>query len=111
MPYISENTAQELLTKRDTKAKPHLEQYARVWIVDQTILLAAEAIQFNATLVPPSAGLDERPAWVSRPYRYGACNNTLYHKGQTVLGEERVPELQEEAPYIDASVTDIPNAY
>ncbi|MEM9951936.1 MAG: hypothetical protein AAF846_10065 [Chloroflexota bacterium] len=111
MPYISENNAQDLLTKRDTKAKPHLEQYAPVWIVDEHILLEEEAIQFNAVFMHPRAGLNERPAWVSRRYRYDAFNDTLYHKGQTVLDEEDVIELQEEDPYIDASLTDIPNAY
>ena len=111
MANISENTAQEVLDKRDTKAKPHLKQYAPVWIVDEIIMLEDEAVQFNAVFLHPRAGLNERPGWVSRRYRYDGFNDTLYHKGQTVLDEEDVLELQEAAPYIDASITDTPNAY
>jgi len=111
MPYLSENTAQELLAKRDAKSKSHLEQYAPVWIVDQIIMMEEEAIQFHAVFLHPRAGLDERPAWVSRRYRYDAFNDTLYHKGQTVLDEEAVLEIQEEEPYINANITDTPNAY
>lgn len=111
MPHLNENTAQELLAKRDEKVKPHLEQYAPVWIVDQIIMMEEEAIQFHAVFLHSRAGLGERPAWVSRRYRYDAFNDTLYHKGQTVLDEDDVLELQEEDPYIDATVTDLPNAY
>ncbi|MGJ3238994.1 MAG: hypothetical protein ACFE0Q_09855 [Anaerolineae bacterium] len=111
MANISQNTSQDLLTKRDAKVKSHLEQYAPVWIVDEMILLEEEAIQFNAVFMHLRAGLDDRPAWVSRRYRYDAFNDTLYHKGQTVLDEDDVLELQEDEPYIDASITDIPNAY
>lgn len=111
MANISENNASELLTKRDSKSKPHLEQYAPVWIIDELVLLEEEAIQFNAVFVHPRAGLNERPAWVSRRYRYDAFNDTLYHKGQTVLDEEVALDIQEDMPYIDASLTDIPNAY
>lgn len=111
MANISENTAQELLVKRDEKVKPHLEQYAPVWIVDEIVMLEDEAIQFNAVFMHQTAGLEERPAWISRRYRYDAFNNTLYHKGQTLLDEETAIEIQEKVPYIDASITDIPNAY
>lgn len=111
MVNISENTAQEVLKRRDAKAKPHLEQYAPVWLVDEIVLLEDEAVQFNAIFLHPRAGLNQRPAWVSRRYRYDSFNDTLYHKGQTVLDEEDVLEIQEETPYIDASITDIPNAY
>lgn len=111
MPNISKNNAHDLMVKRDAKSKPHLEQYAPVWIIDEQILLEEEAIQFNAVFIHPRAGLNDRPAWVSRRYRYDAFNDTLYHKGQTVLDEEDVIEMQDEDPYIDASLTDMPNAY
>ncbi len=111
MANISTNTAKQVLTKRDNKSISHLEQYAPVWIVDEIVLLEEEAVQFNAVFLHPRAGLDERPAWVSRRYRYDGFNDTLYHKGQTVLDEETVLEIQENEPYIDASITDIPNAY
>lgn len=111
MANISTNTAKELLLKRDNKSKSHLEQYAPVWIIDELVLLEDEAIQFNAVFLHSRAGLDERPAWVSRRYRYDGFNDTLYHKGQTVLDEEAVLDIQEDIPYIDAQITDTPNAY
>lgn len=111
MANTSDNTKSELLAQRDAKAKPHLEQYAPVWIVDEILILEDEAVQFNAVFMHPRADGGSRPAWVSRRYRYDAFNDTLYHKGQTVLDEEDVLELQEDEPYIDASLTDIPNAY
>jgi acyl-ACP thioesterase len=111
MANISTNTAQEVLAKRDTKAKPHLEQYAPVWIVDEKVILEDEAVQFNAVFLHPTAGLNERPAWVSRRYRYDGFNNTLYHKGQTVLDEETALEIQSKEPYLDASISNMPNSY
>lgn len=111
MANISTNTAKQVLDKRDKKAKSHLEQYAPVWIIDEIVLLEEEAVQFNAVFLHPRAGLDERPAWVSRRYRYDAFNDTLYHKGQNVLDEDTVLDIQDKEPYIDASITDTPNAY
>ena len=111
MANISENTGNEILAKRDAKSKSHLEQYAPVWIVDELVLVEEEAVQFNAVFLHPRAGLNERPAWVSRRYRYDGFNDTLYHKGQTVLDEEDVLDIQEQVPYIDASLTDMTNAY
>lgn len=104
-------TASELTTKRDAKAIPHLEQYAPVWILDEKILLEEEAIQFNAVFLHSRAGLDESPAWVSRRYRFDAFNNTLYHKGQTLIDEDTALEIQSKEPYISANLSDIPNAY
>jgi acyl-ACP thioesterase len=111
MANISENTAQEVLAKRDQKAKPHLEQYAPVWIVDEEVLLEDESVQFNAVFLHPRAGLNEQSTWVSRRYRYDGFNDTLYHKGQTVLDEDTALEIQSEEPYIDATISNIPNSY
>ncbi|MDZ4770407.1 MAG: hypothetical protein SGJ24_14880 [Chloroflexota bacterium] len=94
-----------LLQRRDAKAQPHLQQYAPVWIVDQKIIAEDEAVQFNAVFQHPSYG------WVSRRYRFDGFNDVLYHKGQTLLGEEQVLALEENEPYVRATVTDIPNAY
>jgi hypothetical protein len=104
-------TASELITKRDAKAIPHLEQYAPVWIVEEKILLQEDAVQFNAVFLHPRAGLDETPAWVSRRYRFDAFNNTLYHKGQNLISEEEALEVQAKDPYINAVLSDIPNSY
>jgi len=103
--------AQTLLEKRDKKVKPHLEQYAPVWIVDEQMLLEEDAIQFNAVFMHPHAGLDNKASWISRRYRYDGFNDTLYHKGQTILDEEDIIEITEKEPYINATVTDIPNSY
>lgn len=111
MTNISTNTAQQLIEKRNQKAIPHLEQYAPVWIVDQKIMLEEEAIQFNVVFLHPHAGEDGKAVWINRRYRYDGFNNTLYHKGQNVLDEDQAAELTRNEPYINVTVTDIPNAY
>lgn len=108
---VHQTNATELRTKMAAKAIPHLEQYAPVWIVDEKLLLEEESVQFNAVFLHPRAGLDEQPAWVSRRYRYDAFNDTLYHKGQTLLDEEKALEVQAKDPYINATMSDIPNSY
>jgi hypothetical protein len=99
------NTKEQLLAKRDAKAKPHLQQYAPLWIVDEQVLLEDEAIQFNVVFQ------HVREGWISRRYRYDGFNNVLYHKGQNILDEEDVLEIVESEPYIDATIADIPNSY
>lgn len=96
---------QLLLQKRDAKAKPHLEQYAPVWLVDQKIIPEDEAVQFNVVFQ------HNRYGWVSRRYRYDGFNNVLYYKGQVILGEDDALKVQDGAPYLAATVGDIPNAY
>lgn len=111
MANISENTAQEILAKRDLKAKPHLEQYAPVWIVDEQVLLEDESVQFNAVFLHSRAGLNGQAAWVSRRYLYDGFNDTLYHKGQTVLDEDAALEIQSTEPFLDAMISNMPNSY
>lgn len=95
-----------LLAKRDAKAKPHLEQYAPLWIIDEKIIEADEAVQFNIVFY------HHRYGWVNRRYRYDGFNNVLYHKGQTLIeDEDLVAEIQEGEPYIATTVADTPNAY
>jgi hypothetical protein len=96
---------QELRDKRDAKTKPHLEQYAPVWIIDEKVIFADEAIQFNVMFEHPLYG------WVNRRYRYDGFNDVLYHKGQTLMSESDVLPLQEKEPYVSVIVTNIPNAY
>lgn len=99
------NTTQTLLAKRDKKVKPHLEQYAPVWIVDEKIILKDEAIQFNVVFQHNLYG------WVNRRYRYDGFNDVLYHKGQTKVSEDTILSIQEKEPWILATVADIPNSY
>lgn len=98
-------TAKELKEKRDKRAIPHLEQYAPVWITDEVYFLEEEAVQFHAVFFHPVH------QWVSRRYRYDGFNNTLYHKGQTLLDEEEALEITLGEPYITPSVADLPNSY
>lgn len=100
--YMSETT---MLRKRDAKARPHLEQYAPVWLVDEKIIADEEAVQFNVVFQHNLYG------WVNRRYRYDAFNDVLYHKGQTQLTEEQAFAIMDQEPYITSNLTDIPNAY
>ncbi|MBZ0283311.1 MAG: hypothetical protein K8L97_21420 [Anaerolineae bacterium] len=96
---------QNLRTKRDAKAIPHLEQYAPVWILDEKYIKDDEALQFNVVFQHPQYG------WVNRRYRYDGFNDVLYHKGQLTISEEVAIAIQEKEPYITATVANIPNAY
>ena len=99
------NLEQELRAKRDAKAKPHLNQYAPVWIIDEKTISADEAIQFNVMFQHPEYG------WVNRRYRYDGFNDVLYHKGQTLMNESEILSVQDKEPYIAVTVADIPNSY
>lgn len=94
-----------LRSKRDTKALPHLSQYAPVWLVDDTVLLAEEAVQFNVVFQHNLYG------WVNRRYRYDGFNDVLHYRGQTLVPDEDVLAIQEHEAYIPAAIANIPNAY
>jgi len=96
---------QTLLNKRDAKAKPHLEQYAPVWIVDEQVKLDEDAVQFNVIFQ------HNRYGWVNRRYRYDGFNDVLYYKGQRSASEDALEEVQSTEPFIVPNVADIPNAY
>jgi hypothetical protein len=106
------NTPQQLLTKRDQKVKDHLVQYAPVWIVDEKMLMADEAIQFSVLFLHTTASYNSEPSWVIRRYRYDAFNDTLYHKGQISISEEEALDMAaNKEPYISLINEDMPNAY
>lgn len=94
-----------LIKKRDSKAKPHLEQYAPVWLATETAIMEDEAIQFSIIFQHKDYG------WVNRRYRYDGFNNVLYYRGQIVITEEETLNAQEKAPYISTLIGDIPNSY
>lgn len=98
-------TVDRLKDMRDEKARPHLQQYAPVWLLREDILAEDESIQFHVLFQHNLHG------WVNRRYRYDGFNNTLYHKGQTALAEDDALPYMMENPYIEADVDDIPNAY
>ena len=94
-----------ILSKRDTKAKPHLNQYAPVWLNEQQIVPDDEAVLFNVIFQHKDYG------WVNRKYRYDGFNNVLYYRGQLSITEETAAEIQNQEPYIPTLLTDIPNSY
>jgi len=98
-------TVEQLKNLRDQKSRPHLEQYAPVWLLREDVFGEDESIQFHVLFQHNLHG------WVNRRYRYDGFNNTLYHKGQTQVSEDEALELMAEAPYIEARVADVPNAY
>ncbi len=99
------STVDDLKRKRDAKARPHLQQYAPVWILREDLFADKESIQFHVLFQHNLHG------WVNRRYRYDGFNDTLYHKGQTVVAEDDALEHMLASPYIAARVADIPNSY
>ena len=98
-------TEAQLKDLRDQKSRPHLRQYAPVWLLSDDVVAEVEAIQFHVLFQHNLHG------WVNRRYRYDGFNDTLYHMGQTVMSEDDALEYMLEPPYIEARVKDIPNAY
>lgn len=99
------DTPKQILEKRDQKAKPHLEQYAPVWIIDEKVFPEDSAVQFNVVFQHNIYG------WVNRRYRFDAFNNVLYYKGQNRVDEDRILAVQEKEPYISRVVADVRNSY
>lgn len=99
------SSEQVMIDRRDAKAKPHLEQYAPVWLVNQRIIPEDEAVLFDVVFQNNLYG------WVRRRYRFDAFNNVLYYHGQTTIPEGETMTIQEADPYLSVEVADIPNAY
>lgn len=87
------------------KAKHHLEQYAPIWLVEETPILAEDAIQFDVVFFHPEY------KWVKRRYRYDAFADVLYHKGQRTIEEETALEIQEQPPFISAPMINSVDSY
>jgi hypothetical protein len=98
-------TPEAIKKRRDARAKPHLEQYAPVWLAEEKLATEDDAIMFNVIFQHNLYG------WVSRRYRYDSFNDVLYHKGQIAISEDEALDMQQQEPYVSAMVTDIPNAY
>jgi hypothetical protein len=98
----------EFLGKRDVKIRPHLTQYAPVWILpgSEQYIKEDDSMLFNVIFQ------HNRYGWVTRRYLYDGFNDVLYHKGQLRMKEEDVLEIIEDhEPYLRTTVADIPNAY
>ncbi|MEO8607632.1 MAG: hypothetical protein ABI690_07115 [Chloroflexota bacterium] len=94
-----------ILSKRDSKTKPHLSQYAPVWLEEQQIIPDDEAVLFNVIFEHKDYG------WVNRKYRYDGFNNVLYYRGQLSISEEKAVAVQNQEPYIPTLLNDVPNSY
>ncbi len=94
-----------ILEKRDARVMPHLEQYAPVWLVAQRLIPEDDAVQFNVVFQHHLHG------WVNRRYKYDSFNDVLYHKGQNSVTEDEALEIQEDGPWVTATVADVPNSY
>lgn len=90
---------------RDAKVRPHLEQYAPVWLLNEVAMPKDDALMFNVVFYHPRYG------WVNRRYRYDAFNDVLYHKGQNLITEEKALDLEEQLPYLDADMINTVNSY
>ncbi len=90
---------------RDAKVRHHLEQYAPVWMVDETPIVEDDILRFDVVFYHPRYG------WVNRRYRYDAFNDVLYYHGQRLVPEDEALELQDQEPYIPAETINTVNAY
>lgn len=96
---------QRITTRRDAKAKDHLQQYAPVWLADEKLILDEDALQFNVVFYHPQYG------WVNRRYRYDEFTDVLYHKGQRIIDEEEALQYQENEPYVKAPIINTVDSY
>jgi hypothetical protein len=99
------NTHNTLYEKRDKKVRPHLEQYAPIWLAGENTITSDEAIQFNIIFQHKDHG------WVNRKYYYDGFNNILYYRGQVTIPEQELPDLSKQEPYITTQTPDPTNSY
>lgn len=90
---------------RDAKARPHLSQYAPVWMVAEEIIPDEDSILFSVVFLHPSYG------WTNRRYRFDAFNDVLYHMGQHCISENEAYNLEQTNAYIEASAGSPVDAY
>ncbi len=95
----------KLIDMRDVKAKPHLAQYAPVWLTDEKITPEDDSVLFNIVFQHSLYG------WVNRRYYYDGFNDVLYYRGQIAIPENDALTIQEQQPYIETPVADIVNSY
>ena len=86
----------QMRAARDTKVHEHLQQYAPLWMIDDTADTAKDSVYFKVIFYHPTYG------WVSRRYWYDAYTDVLLQRGQLTLDEDTILSYQEEEPYLDA---------
>src|SRR5262245_61249455 len=95
-----------ILKKRDVQVKPHLEQYAPVWLFDEKVLLDDESNIFSVVFEHNLYG------WVKRRYEYDGFADVLYYLGEIAIPEEEAFAIQgQHEPYIKTLISDTVNAY
>lgn len=91
--------------RRDAKARPHLEQYAPVWLVNEKSHSDEDTLLFDVVFFHPQYH------WVNRRYVYDAFNDVLYYRGQTVITEEEALDLEDQKAYIPAEAINTLDSY
>ncbi len=94
-----------LRAHRDAKAKPHLKQYAPVWMVQEDPILEDDSIRFSVVFFHPMY------SWVTRRYRFDAYNDVLYYLGEMLLDEDKALEFESTEPYISAEAINTLDSY
>ena len=105
MSQTNQEKIEAIKTLRYQKAQNHLEQYAPIWLVDDKVIVGEDAVQFNVVFQHPTYG------WVNRRYRYDAFSDVLFQKGQRTVDEDDALEIQEQEPYIAASMMNSIDSY
>ena len=104
MPPKSEKV-KEMRRKRDAKVRPHMEQYAPVWMIEELVDEKGDVLRFMTVFYHPRYG------WVERRYRYDAYNDVLYYHGQTMISEAEGLAMEAHRPYIDAETINTVDSY
>ncbi len=91
--------------RRDAKARPHLKQYAPVWMMQEDFILDDESVRFSVMFYHPKYN------WVTRRYRYDAYNDVLYYLGELLLDEDKALDIESTEPYISAEAINTIDSY
>lgn len=94
-----------LRARRDAKAKPHLSQYAPLWMVQEEFILEDNSVRFSVVFFHPKYG------WVTRRYRFDAYNDVLYYLGELLLDEDEALDIEATEPYISAEAINTLDSY
>ncbi|HML20177.1 MAG TPA: hypothetical protein PKD09_00925 [Aggregatilinea sp.] len=91
--------------RRDAKAKPHLTQYAPVWMVGEEFVPDDDAVRFSVVFCHP------KYSWVTRRYRFDGYNDVLYYLGEMLLDEDKALDMEITEPYISAEAINTLDSY
>lgn len=103
-PVLADEQA-ALRAGRDEKARPHLNQYAPVWLVEEEYDLENSGLTFSVIFHHP------RYRWIKRRYRYDGYSDVLYYFGQVLIPEEEALAVEGTEPYIPAEMVNTLDSY